>query len=172
MTGGGGGEEWTGTVMSMHRGCVDEVHIFCAWYQMCSCMLYAYLVVIPCGDNTYTNPGDISRIPVESWIILWVQLGHTVTRLFLDVFLVHEFELQAASLQGHQQPHCKATGSLTARSQAASLQGHRQPHCKVTGSLTAGPQAASLQGHGQAASLQGHQHALKQNGTYWTRRTG
>ena len=86
------------------------------------------------------------------------------------VFIVHEFELQAASLQGHQQPHCKATGSLTARSQAASLQGHRQPHCKVTGSLTARPQAASLQGHrqphckatgsltarSQAASLQGH----------------
>ena len=31
----------------------------------------------------------------------------------------------------YKQPHCKATSSLTARPPAASLQGHQQPHCKA-----------------------------------------
>ena len=34
----GGGEEWTGTVMSMHRGCVYVAQIFCAWCQVCGNM--------------------------------------------------------------------------------------------------------------------------------------
>ena len=44
--GGGGGEEWTGTVMCMHRGCVYVVQIFCAWCQVCGSILCAYLVPI------------------------------------------------------------------------------------------------------------------------------
>ena len=33
-----GREEWTGTVMCMHRGCAHVVQTFCAWCQACGNM--------------------------------------------------------------------------------------------------------------------------------------